>query len=431
MSSERDQKRGRSRAGLESGWAGGAATKALTAARLALSSVRRTPGRSALTAFGILVGIAAVTIVVSLAEGAARVVSGSIDVLGANALMVSPRAAARSGVRDADQPSPLTDGDVEALAGGSSNIVHAAPVVNSMQQVVSEQANAAASVVGTTREFFPVRDFRVTRGEIWSPGAEANRERVCLIGETTRATLFGPEDPVGRTIRIGRFPFRVIGLLGRKGQSPFGGDQDDVIVMPLPTLRTKVGRIRPNQVHSILLAAKDAAFVDAAKADAVSILRQRHRVQDDAPDDFDVRTQEEFRQTQRAIVGVMQMLLLGIATVSLVVGGIGVMNIMLVSVAERTREIGIRLSIGAREGDILAQFLVEATVLTVLGGILGTLAGFTGILVLRRALEIPMRLSWDALLVALGTSAAMGVTFGFFPARQAARLDPIEALRAE
>ena len=402
-----------------------------TAVILAMSAIRQRPVRAALTAFGILVGIAAVTIVVALAEGAGRVVSGTIDALGSNALMIQPRPATRSGLRDVLHPALLDDDDARALASESTGIAHVAPMVSSAQQVVAGDANAATTLVGATRDFFAVRDWALTRGEIWSAGSESGRDRVCVIGETVRGELFGPEDPIGRTVRIGRFPFRVVGLLAKKGQSPFGGDQDDVVILPLDTLRAKLVRMRPGQLHRILLGASSADAVDRAKQQAQSILRQRHHLFDDAPDDFEIRTQEEFRETQREILRVLEMLLLGIAAVSLVAGGIGVMNIMLVSVAERTREIGIRLAIGARETDILAQFLVEAVVLTALGGLGGTIVAGLGVRALRGALELPMRVSVSALVVAVMTSTAIGLVFGFFPARRAARMDPIDALRAD
>jgi putative ABC transport system permease protein len=401
------------------------------AVRLALHAIRQRPARSMLTAFGILVGIAAVTIVVSLAEGANAVVTGAVDALGTNALMVVPKPAPKSGFKDVERPSLLDDGDAAALATDAPSVAVSAPVVAAIQQIVAGNNNASARVMGTTRDFFTVRAWKPSRGAIWSAGAEATRERVCLIGETVRSELFGPEDPVGRIVRIGRFPFKVIGLLEKKGQNPFGGDEDDVILTPLSTLRTKVHRVRPGRVHFILLSAVSAEAVEVAQREIASILRQRHEIGDDAPPDFEIRTQAEFRKTQTEILGVLELLFLAIGAVSLIVGGIGVMNIMLVSVAERTREIGIRLAIGARSADILAQFLVEAVALTVLGGAGGTLAAAIGVAVLRGAVDLPMRVSWVALSVAIATSTVIGVIFGFFPARRAAKLDPMVALRTD
>ena len=268
-------------------------------------------------------------------------------------------------------------------------------------------------------------------GGIWNASAEQTRERVCLLGQTVRDELFGPEDPIGRNVRIGRFPFKVVGLLAKKGESPFGGDQDDVIVMPLSTLQAKLVRTRPGQVQSILVSARASDSVDAAEREATEILRQRHRLLEDVPNDFEVHSQAEFKRAQTAIVGVLELLLFCIAAVSLAVGGIGVMNIMLVSVAERTREIGIRLAIGARAADVLAQFLVEAVVLTALGGVAGALTAVVAIAVLGKVLELPMHVSPIALGAGLVTSAITGIVFGFFPARRAAELDPIDALRTE
>ena len=402
-----------------------------TALVLALGALRQRPVRTALTAFGILVGIAAVTIVVALAEGAGTAVSGAIDSLGANALMVQPRPSSKSGLRDDDRPSQLDESDALSLPVEAPSIARAAPMLTSMQQVVVGAANAATTIVGTTSDFFPIRDWAPARGAVWLRAAEGGSERVCLVGETVRAELFGPEDPIGRSIRIGRFPFRVLGVLAKKGQSPFGGDQDDVVVMPISTLRSKLVKTRPGQVHRILLSARSPDVVDLASRTTQSVLRQRHHLIEDAPDDFEIHTQEEFRRTQREVLRVLQALLLAIATVSLVVGGIGVMNIMLVSVTERTREIGVRLAIGARAADIRAQFLIEAVVLTLLGGLSGAVTAAAGVLSLRRALELPMELSPAALGIAIATSTFIGIVFGFVPARRAAKMDPIEALRAD
>jgi putative ABC transport system permease protein len=401
-----------------------------TALTLALGALRRSPLRASLTAFGILIGVAAVTIVVALGEGATKQVSGRIDSLGENALLVMPRETARSGARD-ERSGELTEGDVAALASEAPSVERAAPLLSGLSQVAWHDANTPTTVIGTSLSFFDIRRWKVKSGALWTPGAEKIGEKVCLIGATVRNNLFGSEDPVGQTLRIGRHPFRVIGLLESKGQGPFGNDQDDAVVMPLATVRSKLVPTRPGVVQRILLQGTSPDVASEVERQATAILRQRHRLTEGTDDDFRIRSQEEFRRTQDAILGVLRMLLVSIAAVSLVVGGIGVMNIMLVSVTERTREIGIRLAIGAREIDILIQFLVESIVLSVLGGAAGAALAVFAVGGLASALDWQMGVSVNALGVALVTSMGVGIAFGFVPARRAARLDPIHALRRE
>jgi putative ABC transport system permease protein len=402
-----------------------------TVLALALGALRRSPLRASLTALGILIGVAAVTIVVALGEGATQQVSSRIDSLGENALIVMPAETLRSGVRDERAAGILTEADADAIAAEATAVERTAPILFSSATVAWRDANTSTTILGTRRSFLDVRKWKVESGQMWSVAADSIGEKVCVVGATVRENLFGAEDPVGQTLRIGRHPFIVVGVLEKKGQGPFGNDQDDVILMPVSTARSKLVPTLPGQVHRILIQGTSPDAVEEVERQTTAILRQRHGLTELAENDFRIRSQEDFRRRQEGILSTLRVLLLSIALVSLVVGGIGVMNIMLVSVTERTREIGIRMAIGARELDILVQFLVEAVVLSLLGGALGTLLAVLAVGAIANALDWQMGVSAEALLVALGTSMAIGVTFGFFPARRAARMDPIHALRRE
>ncbi len=402
-----------------------------TAFVLAFGALRRNLLRGVLTALGILIGVAAVTLVVALGEGATRAVSGRIDSIGNNALIVIPVETARSGVRDDSALPALTDDDAEAMKREAPGVSMTAPLLMTFSQLMWQDNNTTAQVIGTTRGFFDVRAWKASAGQLWSASAENIGEKVIVLGSTVADELFAGEDPVGHSVRIGRNPFTVIGVLETKGQSPFGQDQDNVVVMPIQTMRAKLVQTRPGQVARILVGAKSAGASKQVERQVTALLRQRHHLAESAENDFEIRSQEDFRKMQEGIMSVLGMLLLSIAAISLVVGGIGVMNIMLVSVAERTREIGIRMAIGAREIDIMVQFLVEAIVLSVAGGAAGALLAALAIAGIAHALDWQMGISLRALVVALATSTAVGVGFGFVPARRAARLDPIQALRRE
>jgi putative ABC transport system permease protein len=298
-------------------------------------------------------------------------------------------------------------------------------------QAVYEGQNAKTSVIGSRLSYFEVRNLGVARGEKWTADAEAINDKVCLIGTTTARELYGSLDPIGRSLRIGRYTFRILGVLEEKGNSPFGEDQDEIVLMPITTMRTHVLYARPIDVHGLMLSATSPETAKHAEKQAKDILRQRHHINEGDEDDFGVRSQAELQALQEGIFGALSALLVAIAGVSLVVGGIGVMNIMLVSVTERTREIGIRMAIGAREGDIMVQFLMEAIVLALAGGVIGASLGYAVIFALSMALGWSMRVDPGSLMLAMGVSSAIGIVFGFFPARRAARLDPVQALQRE
>jgi putative ABC transport system permease protein len=396
---------------------------------LALFAIARNKTRSALTILGILIGITAVIVVVALGESTSAAVGGQIDSFAANALFVWPQPVQASGAKS-KFVGRLTEADGRAIAREAVSVSGVAPWLSTAGQVVFGDKNWQTELIGTTLPYFPIRRWEIARGENWSETDELLKTKVCLVGQTVVTNLFGALDPIGQTLRIGRSPYRVIGVLKSRGSSPFGDDQDDRVMMPIGSFRARVMHTAPGRVDQLIIGATSEQTVNRAKEQIEDVLRQRHRLEP-GRDDFEVSSQSEMRATMQAIFTTLKALLFSVAGISLLVGGIGVMNIMLVSVAERTREIGIRMSIGARERDILVQFLVEAVALTMIGGALGIGLGTAGAVGLGRLLDLSMAPSAWALELAVSTSIGIGTVFGFLPAWRAAKLDPIAALRVE
>ncbi|HZU85027.1 MAG TPA: ABC transporter permease [Polyangiaceae bacterium] len=401
----------------------------IDAVALALGAIVRNKLRAALTILGIFIGITAVVIVTAAATTTTAAVGGEIDSFAANALFVWPQPVQASGARSR-AVGRLTEADGRAIARDAVSVANVAPFLSTQGQVVYGDKNWATNLVGTTLPYFPIRRYAVGRGSSWTESDELLKTKVCLVGQTVASNLFGNQDPVGRTIRIGRSPYTIVGVLAPRGTSPFGEDQDDRVMMPIGSFRSRVMHTAPGRADQLIVGATSDQTVNRAKAQIEDILRQRHHLEP-GRDDFAVSSQSELRESTDAIMATLAALLLSVAGVSLLVGGIGVMNIMLVSVAERTREIGIRMSIGARERDILVQFLVEAIALTMIGGVLGIAAGSGITLAIGRVLSSAVAPSARALGVAVATSVAIGTVFGFLPAWRAAKLDPIAALRVE
>ncbi len=407
----------------------------LQALRIALRSLRVNKLRTALTMLGIMIGVAAVIAMVSVGAGAQARVAEQIQSLGSNLIIVLSGSTTSSGIRlGHGSQLTITEDDAAAIAREVAAVQVAAPSSRGVAQVVYGNLNWSTQIQGVTADYFEARDWPVDAGRPVLQEDVDGATKVALLGQTTALNLFGESDPVGQIIRIKKVPFTVVGLLGRKGQNSWGQDQDDVIVIPLSTAKKKVlgvSQANSRSVGAISIKVRAGEDMGEAEAQIRALLRQRHRLQPFQDDDFWLRNLSEVLQTQEESSKVMTYLLAAIASVSLLVGGIGIMNIMLVSVTERTREIGLRMAVGARARDILTQFLVEAVTLSLIGGVIGIALGVGGSNAISRLAEWRTVLAPQAIVLAFGFAAAIGIFFGFYPARKASRLDPIEALRYE
>jgi putative ABC transport system permease protein len=395
--------------------------------RLALLAIRRNVLRSSLTVLGIVIGVAAVITMTTIGAGATAKVTADIASLGTNMLMVRPGQGYGPGGARADAP-PFKIEDADAIAREIYGVTAAAPTSQKIMQAISSSKNWSTTVTGGTASFLVVRNWDLAGGRAFTEGEERAGKALCILGETVRRELFGATDPVGQRIRLGKLTCQVIGLLAIKGESSFGQDQDDVVLVPLRWLqRTIAGN---TDVGVIFISAREGVSTAKVAADLQRFLHEK-RHSPTGEDDFQIRDMKEIASALTSTTKVMTSLLGAVAAVSMLVGGIGIMNIMLVSVTERTREIGIRLAIGALEREVLTQFLVEAVVLASVGGIVGIVIGLLAALAGTHAIGAPFVFQPGVVALAFAFSAAVGVVFGFFPARQAARLDPIEALRHE
>jgi len=400
---------------------------------IAVRALRVNKMRALLTMLGIIIGIAAVIAMVAIGAGASKMIADQISSIGSNLLLVLPGSTTSGGMRSgAGSTQTLTYDDARAIKAECPSVAAVAPSVRGSGQVVYGNQNWSTVVYGVTPEMVDVRDWTIVSGRNISMSDVDGATKNCLIGQTVADNLFGASDPVGKIIRIKKIPFTVVGLLGKKGQSPQGQDQDDVIYVPLRTAQRKLlGSQFPNMVGSIMVQAKSAEVLDQAEEEVKALLNQRHRIGPSREVDYTIRNLSELLAVTQQSSQVMSILLGAVASISLVVGGIGIMNIMLVSVTERTREIGIRIAIGAKRRDIMLQFLTEAVLLTTCGGIIGMLLGVAGARLVASLVGWPTLVSVNTIIIAFAFSAGVGIFFGFYPARKAASLNPIEALRYE
>ena len=404
--------------------------------RFAAGAIFAHPMRSALTALGVVIGVGAVVTMTSIGLGVQKQVSDRISGLGANLITVQS-GQARGGATIARQGAgsaiSLTDDDASAIRMNVANAAAVSAVVQGGSQMVGGGNNTNSRILGVSPDYLQIRDMQIARGRMFTDEEEKAGKKVVVMGQSTVTTLFGDQDPVGQRLRVGQVPFEIIGVLTPKGQSATGQDQDDQVIGPLKSIRSKVlgRRIRGNSVQNILIEASDKDSMDKVQSDVTDLLRDRHKIGSPDQDDFQVQNMQQLMETAQETTKTFTFLLGGVAGVSLLVGGVGIMNIMLVAVTERTREIGLRMALGATRGDVLFQFALEAVTLSVFGGVLGLLFGLLGGVIMSKVGGFPVAVAPWAPPLALGFSVFVGLIFGAYPSWRAAQLDPIEALRRD
>jgi putative ABC transport system permease protein len=398
--------------------------------RVALQSIVKNTLRTLLTMLGVVIGVGSVTVMVAIGQGAQDQIQRQVEALGTNMIVVTPGASSSGGVsRGASSYNRLTIDDADTLRDQGFLLSAVSPVILTPGQVVGGSGNWRCLVQGVHTDYPIIRDWEVTDGRFFDAADQRSKRKVAVLGATVAEELFPDTDPVGQRIQLRHVPFEIIGVMAEKGQTADGNDQDDTILAPYTTVKTRLaGRMFIGQ---ILASTSSPDDIQAAQEEISAILRETHDLAEWEDDDFTVRNQTDIASTAQSTTRIMTVLLAAIAGISLLVGGIGIMNIMLVSVTERTREIGLRMAVGARGGDILVQFLIEAVVISLLGGVIGVAGGVAGALVLAEVTGWGVAVSPQSVALSLAFAAAVGVVFGFFPARRAASLHPIEALRFE
>ena len=399
--------------------------------RIALKALSNNKFRGFLTMLGIIIGVGSVITMLAIGQGSKKSIQAEISEMGSNMIMISPGAERRGGVRmSGDDMQTLKVKDYEDISTKCKYVTLVSPTINASGQAVFGANNTPTSVYGVNQDYLEIRNYKVQDGDLFSEQDIHSAAKVCLLGKTVVDALFPDgENPVGKVIRFGSIPFRVVGVLESKGSNTMGMDQDDLMLVPYTTVMKRIQAV--NYLQGITCSALSEEYTDQAIEEIGAILRENHKLKEGADDDFNIRSQQELSSMMTSTSDMMSTLLAAVAAISLIVGGIGIMNIMYVSVTERTKEIGLRMSIGAKSRDILSQFLIEATLLSVAGGVIGVLLGIVAAYVVKVLLSYPIAISTGSIILSFAVCTIIGIFFGWYPARNASNLDPIDALRYE